>query len=78
MAKLPILSGKELVKILINKAGFDFLDQQGSHAILIKKMDGKKLKPVIPLHQVIKIGTLLSILRQAELTREDLERLLKK
>lgn len=77
MPKLPVLSGKELVKIL-NKAGFEFLDQTGSHVILIKIVDGRKLKPVVPLHPAVKPGTLLSILKQAGLTRKELEELMKK
>ena len=77
MSKLPVLSGKKLVKIL-NKGGFKFLDQTGSHVILFKQVSDRKLKPVVPLHPVIKPGTLLSILKQANLTRKDLEELMKK
>lgn len=77
MPKLPVISGKKLIKVL-NKVGFEFLDQSGSHVILIKSIGDKKLKPVIPLHPVIKPGTLLSILKQAMLSRENFEELLKK
>ncbi len=77
MPKLPVLSGKKLVQIL-EKAGFRFLDQNGSHVILLKEVSGRRLKPVIPLHAEHKIGTLLSILKQAELTREELFKLLER
>lgn len=75
MPKLPVLSGKELVKVLL-KAGFRTLDQHGSHVILVKDFGSRRLKPVVPLHRELDKGTLLGILKQAELTRQDLENLL--
>ncbi|RJQ20243.1 type II toxin-antitoxin system HicA family toxin [Candidatus Woesearchaeota archaeon] len=69
--KLPLLSGKEVVKIL-QKRGFKILDQKGSHVIM-RKINGKKLTAVVPQHPEIAKGTLLSILKQAEMTRDDLE-----
>ena len=41
--KLPILSGSEVIKLL-SKIGFKKLDQKGSHVILIKEIEGRKLK----------------------------------
>ena len=73
--KLPVLSGKEMVKILL-KEGFSVLDQKGSHVIMIREQDGLKRKPVVPQHSEIDKGTLLSILKQAGMTRDDLERAL--
>ena len=75
--KLPILSGKEMVKILCNHFGFTTLDQKGSHVILFSEKDGIKRKPVVPQHPELAKGTLLSILKQAGLTREDLEKALR-
>lgn len=74
--KLPILSGKDVVKILF-KFGFTVLDQKGSHVIMYGLKDGVKRKPVVPQHAEIAKGTLLSILKQAGLTRADLETALK-
>lgn len=74
--KLPVLSGKKMVKIL-SKFGFIVLDQKGSHVIMYGEKDGIKRKPVVPQHPEIAKGTLLSILKQAGLTREDLEKALK-
>ena len=74
--KLPVLSGKEMVKIL-GKFGFTVLDQKGSHLIMFRERNGEKRKPVVPIHQDLKKGTILSILKQAGLTREDLEMVLK-
>ena len=68
--KLPSLSGLETVKVLFS-FGFKKLDQHGSHVILIKEEKGKNLKPVVPLHKEVAKGTLLSIIKQAGLTREE-------
>lgn len=67
MHKLPLLSGKEVCKIL-TKIGFVFVRQKGSHAIL-KKEGTPALLVVIPMHPEVKRGTLLSILRQAKLDK---------
>ncbi len=75
--KLPVLSGQEVVRLL-SKAGFSFLDQHGSHVIMIKETDGGKLKPVIPMHKELAIGTLLSIIKQAGMTRDGFLELCKK
>lgn len=75
MPKLPILSGKKIIKAL-EKAGFKVIRQKGSHVILKKETSEKPLLPVVPLHLEIKRGTLLSILRQAKLTKEEFEKLL--
>ena len=74
--KFPALSGKEMVKIL-GKFGFKVLDQNGSHVIMFGDKDGVKRKPVVPQHPELAKGTLLSILKQAGLTRDDLENALR-
>ncbi len=70
MSKLPVLSGKEVVSILI-KMGYIHLRTSGDHAIL--KKEGEKGKSVIPvpLHKELAIGTLISIIKQAGLKREE-------
>jgi predicted RNA binding protein YcfA (HicA-like mRNA interferase family) len=72
--KLPIVSGFEVIKLL-GKIGFRHLDQHGSHVIMIKELEGRKLKPVIPLHKELATGTLLSIIKQAGLSRDEFLRL---
>ena len=67
MVKLPILSGKELIKSL-EKAGFQIVRQKGSHVSLQKK----NYKTVVPLHDELAKGTLLGILKQCGLSKEDL------
>ncbi|HLC58730.1 MAG TPA: type II toxin-antitoxin system HicA family toxin [Candidatus Nanoarchaeia archaeon] len=76
MQKLPRLSGKELIKIL-SKIGFKTIRQKGSHVILVKEDANGKRSTVVPLHTEIDKGTLLEILRQAGLSREQFMELLK-
>lgn len=47
MAKLPVVSGKKLLKIL-TRNGYIFLRQKGSHCI-ISSSDNRKFT-VIPIH----------------------------
>jgi len=72
MPKLPVLSGKEIIKVL-SKIGFQHIRTKGSHAILSKedKEKGKITIPV-PLHPELAKGTLKSIINQAGLRLEDL------
>ena len=71
MPKLPVLSGKELIALL-KKDGFEIVRQKGSHVSLQKKT----LKTVVPLHDELAKGTLLGILQQCSLAKNDLERLI--
>ncbi len=76
MPKLPVLSGKDVVKIL-SRMGYVHVRTTGSHAIL-NKYDSQKGKITIPvpLHGELAKGTLKSIMRQADLSLEDLLKLL--
>jgi predicted RNA binding protein YcfA (HicA-like mRNA interferase family) len=68
-AKLPVLSGKQLIKLLAKK-GFIIRRQSGSHVILQK---GERVFSV-PIHDELKKGTLNGILKQAGLEMADLEK----
>jgi len=70
MARLPVLSGKELVRIL-KKADLKKFVKKGSHVSLRKGT----YKTVVPLHDELAIGTTMAILRQSGLDREDIEKL---
>jgi predicted RNA binding protein YcfA (HicA-like mRNA interferase family) len=70
--KLPALSGGELVAAL-KKAGFLVVRQKGSHVSLAKE----SFRTVVPLHDELAKGTLLTIMRQCGLSKEDLISLLK-
>jgi len=74
--KLPRLSGREIIKIL-SKQGFIAARQKGSHIILVKDSDKGKKAVVVPNHKEVDKGTLLEIIRQAGLTRDEFLKLIK-
>jgi len=69
--KLPIVSGKQMVAAL-KRAGFEQVRQRGSHVSLQKG----GYRTVVPLHSDLSPGTLLAILKQSGLSREELARYL--
>ncbi len=73
--KLPKVTSSDLVRI-VKKSGFILDRQSGSHAIYINKE--KHLRTVIPIHKnvILKPKTLLSILDDAEITIDELRKLL--
>ncbi len=73
MARLPILTGREIIKAL-ERVGFERRNQVGSHVQLIgSDKEGSKRLVTVPDHgnKEIPIGTLLSILRQSGLSRDE-------
>jgi predicted RNA binding protein YcfA (HicA-like mRNA interferase family) len=60
--KFHNISGLDVIKILVKEFEFETIRQSGSHVILRKYKDGKKMTTVVPLHDEIKPGTLLGIL----------------
>jgi len=68
MPKLPVVSGRELIAILL-RLGFEVKRQRGSHVSLHHR-DGRAC--VVPLHRQVKTGTLAAILRQAQLGADDI------
>ncbi len=75
MPKLPVISGKELVAAL-KRAGFVEVRQKGSHVSLQKVTPETIYKTVVPLHRELAKGTLIDILHQTGLSRDDLLKLL--
>lgn len=72
MSRLPVISGKQMISCL-KRDGFVVIRQKGSHVSLQKDNH----QTVVPLHNELARGTLISILRQSGLTREHLKILLK-
>lgn len=68
--KLPVLSGHKVIKALSN-AGWKQSRIKGSHAILTKVLDDQKIALVVPLHKEIDKGTILEIVRQSRLKKEE-------
>ena len=72
MPKLKILSGRELC-VLLAQYGFVQVRQRGSHIIMQKNEAGATRTIPVPDHGEIRIGTLLSIIRQSQLPRKIFE-----
>ena len=73
MNKLPQVSGSDIVRAL-QKLGFTVRRQHGSHIIM--RRDDPFAQTVVPNHKQIDRGTLRAILRQIEITAEELIKLL--
>ena len=73
--KLPRLSGNEVIKVL-SKIGFQPVRQRGSHVFMKKANSEVKKTTVVPMHKEIDTGTLLEIIRQCKLTRDEFLELL--
>lgn len=74
MPKLPVLTPRDVIRIL-EKRGFLLDRTKGSHHIYIHP--DTKQRTVVPVHRKdLPQGTLLSILKQAGIEREELDELL--
>lgn len=73
MGKLPQISGQELCKAL-EKDGFLFVRQTGSHKIYQKHSEEGVITIPVPVHssKSLKKGTLHNILKKAGISREKL------
>lgn len=74
MPKLPVISGKELVRIL-EQLGFTSVRQSGSHVIM-EHADGRMT--VVPVHgkKELPAGTLKAILRDIDVSADELRTIL--
>jgi len=72
LGKLRTLSGKEVCAILL-AYGFEQVRQKGSHVIMQKQVNLSTITVPVPQHKEIKAGTLVSIIRQAQLARSIFE-----
>jgi predicted RNA binding protein YcfA (HicA-like mRNA interferase family) len=72
MTRLPRVKGRELIRTL-EKLGFEIVRTRGSH-FLLRHPDGRTT--TVPVHagEILGPGLLRSILRDVELTAEDLLR----
>jgi predicted RNA binding protein YcfA (HicA-like mRNA interferase family) len=69
MPKLPRISSKEAIRAL-KRLGFEQVRQTGSHVVMKKVTDEGEVGCVVPIHRELKIGTLSSVLKQAQVTVE--------
>ncbi|MBI2899677.1 MAG: type II toxin-antitoxin system HicA family toxin [Planctomycetes bacterium] len=78
MSKLPSLSSRDIIRAL-RRAGFAEAPDRGkgSHRAFVRRIPGERMRLVIvPMGKDIPRGTLLSILEQAGLSRDEFLRLL--
>lgn len=68
MGKLRVLSGGEVCEIL-EAQGFAAVRQRGSHIIMQKRSGSTTITVPVPAHSELKVGTLLSIIRQSGAAR---------
>ncbi len=73
--KLPRLTGAELIRIL-KLIGFEIRRQKGSHLHLFRENDGRRV--TVPVHsgKTIPIGTFKAILKDADLSAEELRKMI--
>jgi predicted RNA binding protein YcfA (HicA-like mRNA interferase family) len=72
MAKLLVLSGREVCQILAQH-GFAEVRRRGSHIVMqCRTVTGTVTVPV-PDHYEIRLGTLQSIIRQSGIARSEFE-----
>ena len=74
MSALPVLSGRQLVKVL-GRLGYAIDRRRGSH-IILRHIDPPYRRLVVPDHAEIAKGTLRTPLRDAGLTADELRRML--
>ena len=72
--RLPRISGKEVIRLL-EREGLVVVRQKGSHVILKRMTEQGTRAIVVPLHNEIDRGTLLEIIRQSGMNKEEFLRL---
>ena len=58
-------SGKEVIRALCRDFGFSYISQKGSHVKLRRRIAGKAMIIIVPLHRELARGTLLGVLELA-------------
>lgn len=74
MASLKPLPYRE-VKRKLEAAGFVEHRQAGSHVKFVRKTADEVATVIVPHHRDVSVGVLRSILRQAEISQDEWERL---
>ncbi|MEK6598871.1 MAG: type II toxin-antitoxin system HicA family toxin [Deltaproteobacteria bacterium] len=78
MSKLPVVSSRQIIRLL-QKIGFEYAPKRGkgSHSAFVKRGRDTTRLVIVPDRKEIPKGTLLAIIEQAGLTKEEFIRLLK-
>ncbi len=77
MPKLPVVSSRQIIRVL-KQLGFDHAPKRGkgSHLAFVKYGSDKTRLVIVPDRDSIPKGTLLAILDQAGLTKDEFIRIL--
>jgi predicted RNA binding protein YcfA (HicA-like mRNA interferase family) len=70
MPKLPRISSGEAIRAL-ERLGFEQVRQPASHVVMKKETEEGEVGYVVPVHRELKVGTLSSILKQAQVTADE-------
>lgn len=73
MPKCPIVSGHQLIKVL-TKICYRIANRKGDHVILVPKCTSSsdRIRSLtVPMHRELKIGTLMTILARASLSKSE-------
>jgi len=72
MPKLPALSTNDVITAL-SKAGFTYAPKKGkgSHVAMVKKETDRTLLVIVPKRKSIPKSTLIAIIKQAGLTKDE-------
>jgi len=70
MPRTPRISSEEVIRSL-ERLGFEQIRQTGSHVVMKKETEEGEIGCVVPLHRELKVGTLSSILTQAQVSIEE-------
>jgi predicted RNA binding protein YcfA (HicA-like mRNA interferase family) len=72
LGKLAVLSGKQVCAIPA-RHGFVAVRQRGSHVVMQKRLPDTTVTVPVPVHPELRIGTLLSIIRQSGVPRNQFD-----
>ena len=72
MGKLRVLSGRDVCQIL-QQHGFQMVRQRGSHVVMQRRSERGTVTVPVPDHAELRVGTLLSIIRQSGVPRAAFE-----
>ena len=75
MPRLPRVTAIEIIRVLESR-GFELSRSRGSHQIFRNAQTGKRVTVAFHRGKIIPPGTLLNILREAGIDRDELEELL--
>lgn len=74
---MPKLYSARIILSALQRAGFSIITQKGSHIKLFKRENDKSNTVIVPNHKEIALGTFNSILKQAGMSRKELDKFIK-